>query len=53
MSEPQPTPPRPIPPPMWSAVLDVKKGVLTITRDDEHGTMPYEEAKHWLERKEK
>lgn len=41
----EPSEPRPITPPMWSGVLDVQKGTLTITRDDENGKLTYEDIK--------
>lgn len=49
-SEPQPSEPRPIKPPMYRATVDLKTQTLTVTRDDENGNMSYDEVKSWLKK---
>ena len=47
-SEPQPSEPRPIKSPMYRGSIDYKTGLVTVYRDDENGTLSYDEVKTWL-----
>ena len=50
MENKNPSQPIDIKSPMYRAELDVKTGILTVARDDENGTMPYDIAKEYLKK---